>query len=256
MKRTCDSGRRRNPVHLQLGASTATERNVRYRLERLAEYGLPVGDWLDCGCGEGGYSERLADAGARRVTGLDIDGPRVRQASLLYADDARLDFVVGHAHHLPFREASFDGVLMNEVLEHVDDERDALREAKRVLRPGGYIAVFSPNRFFPFEGHGVRFTSSFRLRFPVPFVPWLPTRLTIRIVEARNYWPWQLRHLIEAAGFTVVASTGVLPVFERYRWLPHVLLAKYAQNLERLHGIRLLRNFGVSTFVLARKSGG
>jgi hypothetical protein len=53
----------------------------------------------------------------------------------------------------------------------------------------------------------------------------------------------------------VVASTGVLPVFERYRWLPHVFLAKYAQNLERLHGIRLLRNFGVSTFVLARKSG-
>jgi SAM-dependent methyltransferase len=145
---------------------------------------------------------------------------------------------------------------MNEVLEHVDDEALTLREVRRVLRPGGHLALFSPNRFFPFEGHGVRFTQKIGLPFPVPFVPWLPTRLTSRFVEARNYWPWELRRIVEEQGLTVLEVNTAFPVFELYRWLPRHIIEVYRRNLPKFERIPLLRHFGVSTFVLATKVTG
>ena len=50
-------------------------------------------------------------------------------------------FVVGNAHRLPFADASFDVVYAHQVLQHLGDPVDALREARRVLRSGGLVAV-------------------------------------------------------------------------------------------------------------------
>src|SRR4051812_45501937 len=59
-------------------------------------------------------------------------------------------------HQLRFEDQSFDGVLLNEVLEHIADEAASSSEIRRVLRPYGFLAAISPNRWFPFEGHGMR----------------------------------------------------------------------------------------------------
>lgn len=81
----------------------------------------------------------------------------------------------------------FDGTLMNEVLEHVADEKQALSEVFRVLKPGGVFVLISPNRWFPIDGHFIKIGSwTFG---PAPLIPWLPKRLTRSITVARNYWP-------------------------------------------------------------------
>ena len=247
---------RRRPRSLHRGGSTAFPANVRYRIAKLSDRGLLRGDWLDCGCAKGGYTAAIAAGGARRVVGIDVEQSRIAHARRSYRDLARVQFISARSEELPFEAGSFDGVFMNEVLEHVDDEALTLREVRRVLRPGGHLALFSPNRFFPFEGHGVRFTQKIGLPFPVPLVPWLPTRLTSRFVEARNYWPWELRRIVEEQGLTVLEVNTAFPVFERYRPLPRHIIEVYRRNLLKFERIPLLRHFGVSTFVLATKVTG
>ena len=112
----------------------------------------------------------------------------------------------------------------------------------------------SPNRFFPFEGHGVRFSRNLSLPFAVPLIPWLPNHLTRPFVEARNYWPWELRRLVEEHGFRVVEVSTVLPVFEVYRVLPNNVAGFYRRHLSRLEQAPVIRHFGVSTLVVGEKT--
>ena len=156
------------------GGHTAYGPMVGYRLGKLEERGILHGDWLDCGCAQGYYAAALAERGASTVVGVDAI-----ERLVAYADEQphppTVTFQVASAEHLPFADDSFDGVLMNEVLEHVADEEATLRELARVLRPGGHLALFSPNRWFPFEGHGARlFRQRVVINQPVPLMSWLP----------------------------------------------------------------------------------
>lgn len=193
--------------------------------------------------------------GATRAVGIDVEEDRVGAARSLFLGREELEFVCARSEELPFPDESFDGVFMNEVLEHVEDEDDTVSEAWRVLRGTGSLAVMSPNRFFPFEGHGLRLGDRLGLNFPVPLVPWLPKSVTDRFVEARNYWPWELCALVERHGFAIVHSSSVFPVFETYPWLPSRLVDIYRRNIERLEVLPLIRHFGVSTLIVARKNG-
>src|SRR5207244_7548860 len=116
---------------------------------------------------------------------------------------AIVSFCRGSAEALPFGDAAFDGVFLNEVLEHVADEYRALLEIRRVLRSGGHLAVMSPNRWFPFEGHGMR-VHGIAAPVPVPFLPWLPSKLAMQFMYARNYWPCELRDLVRGTAFQIV----------------------------------------------------
>lgn len=245
---------RPKPKELLLGDSTADPKVVEYRLGKVASLAGISGRWLDCGCAEGFYAAALRRRGASEVVGCDVVGERIEAAREKWASVDGLSFIVAAAEAVPFHDSNFDGILLNEVLEHVQDEQRSLAEMHRVLKPGGYIAVFSPNRFFPFEGHGAVF-GRIRLRFPVPLLPWLPRRLAYRFMTARNYWPWELASLVSTAGFKVEGIDFALPLFWRYRWMPHWVVDRYLKALPRLEDSPMLRRFGVSTVVLARKVG-
>jgi SAM-dependent methyltransferase len=121
----------------------------RRRVLRLVEYleledGLAV---LDSGCGMGFYLIALQELRELRLVGLDPDGARLRFAE---TRGARADLVQGDAAALPFPDDSFDRVLMSEVLEHLPDDAAGLREAMRVLRPGGILAISVPHARYPF----------------------------------------------------------------------------------------------------------
>ena len=237
---------------LRPGESTAVASNVEYRLGKLHRRGIVKGSWLDCGCADGGYCIGLAQLGAAHVTGLEVLDERVAAARKRSEGIPGLEYVVGESEHLPFPDEAFDGVLLNEVLEHVADERLTLSEIHRVLRPGGHLALFSPNRWFPFEGHWL-LIRGWDLGFPVPWIPWLPAGMTAPYRLARNYWPGELRRLVEDAGFSIEEEMSVFPVLEVYPWLPEALIPLFRRAVPYLERTPFLRRFGVSTFVLARR---
>jgi SAM-dependent methyltransferase len=226
--------------------------NLSYRIGKLRERNLLDGTWLDCGCADGGYTAAMANWGADRVVGIELEEQRVFKAQAKKPGSSPLSYVCGASETLPFSDASFDGVLLNEVLEHVADETATLRDILRILRPGGHLVVMSPNRLFPFEGHGMKL-GRIKLPFPVPLAPWLPSRWTMSLMSARNYWPGELREIIRTSGFEIVLTSSVLPVFEKYRWLPEAVVRSYRHAMPTLERLPVIRHFGVSTFVIARR---
>jgi ubiquinone/menaquinone biosynthesis C-methylase UbiE len=103
-------------------------------------------DVLDVGCGQGMDVCEFALAGARAV-GIDLT-PRHVELARQHAEEAGIKarIVCGDAEALPFDDESFDRVTSNGVLHHTPDIEAALREIKRVLRPGGTMTVILYNR--------------------------------------------------------------------------------------------------------------
>jgi SAM-dependent methyltransferase len=231
------------------GGTTATPLNVSYRVGRIKPY--LSGRWLDYGCADGGYAEALLSHGVSEVVGVDVHESRIKEAASRGLPNA--GFHVYNGSYLDFPDDSFDGAFVNEVLEHVADEQVSLREILRVLRPGGYLILISPNRWFPFEGHGATIGGR-ELEFPTPLIPWLPERLTRSWLRARNYWPRQLVGQARKAGFRIQEVGFIWPVFSQYRWMPKRAIALYQRYIERLDGVRGLRRFGVSTMVIGTKA--
>jgi SAM-dependent methyltransferase len=101
---------------------------------------LHLGDVLDAGSGDGTIAALLASR-SRRVTCLDIS-PKVLQAcrKRLQGMD-NVEFVLGDVQALRFADASFDQVLLLNLLTYAADPARALAEAARVLRPGGDLVV-------------------------------------------------------------------------------------------------------------------
>jgi methionine biosynthesis protein MetW len=153
------------------------------RLEMIRRY-LPLegARVLDMGCGLGRYVSRLHDHTCTAY-GIDIDVSRVVEG----AKCGVWGLCVGVGESLPFKDESFDGIVLNEVIEHVTNDRQTLAESLRVTRPGGRIIIFAPNRFYPFETHGVYFGKRYVFG-NIPLVGYLPDGLRNRLVpHARAY---------------------------------------------------------------------
>lgn len=125
------------------------------------------GDILEDGCGVGMYIEHLAPFGGK-VTGLEYDFERTAEAG---QRSSRI--MNGAGENLPFPDNSFDLILSHEVLEHVQSDVDAVREMVRVLKPGGRATIFVPNRWYPFETHGIYWRGKYHFgnKFFVNYLP-------------------------------------------------------------------------------------
>ena len=110
----------------------------------LSEIALPrEAIALDVGCGTGAVTRVLAEMPAiQEVVGIDPSPIFVEKARELAKDLARLSFQTGDGRTLPFADASFDVVVFHTTLCHVPDVEQALREARRVLPAGGWLAAF------------------------------------------------------------------------------------------------------------------
>jgi SAM-dependent methyltransferase len=117
-----------------------TETDVLIRLLRLRP-GCRV---LEVGCGGGGLLSRLEKDGYE-ATGIDLLDEAVEAARKLVAS---CEVLCADASDLPFGEGSFDRVASQHLLEHIADLPGALAEWRRVLAPGGLMAVCTPNRLY------------------------------------------------------------------------------------------------------------
>lgn len=95
------------------------------------------GRWIDLGCGQG---ELLARADVPKG-GLGLD----RDRTALKAGTGARFVVADLAQPLPFADDSFDGVSLVEVIEHLPDAEALVREIGRILRPGGWLVLTTPN---------------------------------------------------------------------------------------------------------------
>jgi SAM-dependent methyltransferase len=95
---------------------------------------------LDIGVSSGTNLRMLVDAGYRRVTGLDSSDEAIRWCRLKGLPPVDK----GDVCALPYADDTFDLVLATDVIEHVDDHYAAVREIRRVLKPGGYALITVP----------------------------------------------------------------------------------------------------------------
>ncbi len=94
------------------------------------------------GCGAGRFLRTIG----RRRPGWELHGCDLSAVSLRAGRTfpERVEYILADAHHLPYRDGSFDFVLMVDVLEHLPWPGQALAEAFRVLRPGGRFHLLVP----------------------------------------------------------------------------------------------------------------
>ena len=151
---------------------------------------LPTRSILDLGCGKGRFASRLTKAGAN-VVGLDLSPAMLAEAN-------GLDRVRGSARRLPFADRSFEAVVAVEVFQHLPAIDDVLAEVRRVLRPGGVIALIDKN---------MGSLSAARPWLPNLVVKWHDTRRGRWMypgdgpVKERWFWPPAFARRITRAGF-------------------------------------------------------
>ena len=201
---------------------------------------------LENGCGIGTYVERLAPR-AGTVIGLEYDFARARVA---HSETACI--LNAASESLPFPADCFDLILSHEVLEHVQDDRAALAEMARVLKKGGRLALFVPNRGYPFETHGIYWRGRYRFG-NIPLINYLPRRWRDNLApHVRVYARADLERMFADLPVRFVERRVIFGAYDNIiaRW-PSLgrLLRALLQALERTP----LRVFGLSHFWVVEK---
>jgi SAM-dependent methyltransferase len=201
---------------------------------------------LENGCGIGMYIQHLS-AHQGQVIGLEYDLERAQHARQV---SASITNAAGEA--LPFETDSFDLILSHEVLEHVQNDRQAAYEMIRVLRPGGRAVIFVPNRGYPFETHGIYWRGRYRFG-NIPLVNYLPRSLRNRLApHVRVYSARDLMRLFEGLPVRFIQRTIIYGAYDNIiARFPNAgsLLRSLLQWLERTP----LNIFGLSHFWVVEK---
>jgi SAM-dependent methyltransferase len=161
----------------------------------LARHAPPGARILDVGCGTGATTARLG--GSSRVWGIDTE-----PAALRHARARGLPVARASALRLPVRDAGFDVVVTLDVLEHLDDDRGALAEMQRALRPGGILLA------------------------TVPAYPFLWSSHDEALGHRRRYRRGELRERVSAAGFEIALCSYTMSSI-----LPIALVVRLAERL-------------------------
>jgi SAM-dependent methyltransferase len=133
------------------------------------------------GCGLGSYMQRLQTT-ENYTVGLDVEFERTLEA---HQKNDRI--LCGVGEYLPFPAQSFDLILSNEVIEHVQSDKMAVSEMVRTLKPGGRIVLFCPNRGYGFETHGIFWRGKYHFG-NIPLVNYLPRSLRDRLAPHVNVY--------------------------------------------------------------------
>lgn len=121
------------------------------RVQTIFEWLPPRDDMriLDCACGRGFYLNMYRYVSGCRLVGLELDAEIIGKARRNVGHLPGITLVRGNIYKLPFPDDYFDGVILSEILEHVDDDVAGLREVRRILKPGGVAAITVPNADYP-----------------------------------------------------------------------------------------------------------
>ena len=125
----------------RVGGVDVADRAIHKALVELT-VAAPIGDLLDVGCGRGSILKLLASR-ARRAVGVDIDenARRLARAELMLAGLPNCSLRQGNMYRLPFDDAEFNTIILDDVLADAADPVRALVESRRLLKPGGRLFI-------------------------------------------------------------------------------------------------------------------
>lgn len=208
-----------------------------------------LGRVLVDGCGVGMYV-RAVSPYAESVWGMDVEGEHLEIARH-NSPDANLQQAVCEA--LPYPDEFFDCILSHEVLEHVEDDRAAVAEMARVLRPGGRAVIFVPNRLYPFETHGHYWRGRYVFG-NTPLINYLPDALRNRLApHVRAYTGQGLLDLFLGLPLRVVHFTQIFPGYDNLS-ARRPALGKWIRRITYALEASPLRRFGISHLAVVEKA--
>ncbi len=230
-------------VSVQLGMPASYgSYGVEKRLEKIDEtLDLKGKRVLDLGCGNGSYTAELARRAAS-VCGVDL------QRQHLKAFRQPIHRVQAAGESLPFASESFDVVTMIEVLEHTRCDEEVLKECFRVLKPGGVVVLFVPNKLYLFESHPCHI-GHFSIGPNIPLISWFPDALRKRLCDARIYTRRKLLSLAKSAGFRTHKVGCIFPPLDSFRLPFKEFYRRITRKLEKTFLARL----GVSIYAVLQK---
>jgi 2-polyprenyl-3-methyl-5-hydroxy-6-metoxy-1,4-benzoquinol methylase len=205
----------------QGGFQIAYEHLHRYAFAEQLAQGKIV---LDVACGSG-YGARVLARQASRVLAFDIE-PAV--VSRLSADEAveNLELLAARAEQVPLRSGVVDLVTAFEVIEHVQHPEELVREAARVVRPGGIVLISTPNKAVYTDARDYRNAYHVKEFYREEFLELLRSNFSeVRLLTQQLRAGSVIATGGEAAGSGVVLTTGPLPDVGRTVTEPMYFLA-------------------------------
>jgi ubiquinone/menaquinone biosynthesis C-methylase UbiE len=166
---------------------------------------------LDIGCGDAGVLIAFAEQGSR-CAGIELDEKSLARAAVRAREHGvEIDLRSGIAEALPWPDASFDLVILDNVLEHVTDRPKTLDEIHRILAPGGLLYMVTPKPFSAYSlWNDPHYDLAGLVLMPRQMQIWYFEKLRgggegtydVGVIPTR----WRLKKLLKAAGFTPVVS--------------------------------------------------
>ena len=180
------------------------------RLDMIVKFAgeRTTGRVLENGCGVGMYVEKMTELGAD-VIGLEYDFDRARDAKV------NSDNIINAAgESLPVPTSTFDLILSHEVIEHVQDDRAAIAEMIRVLKVGGRVVIFCPNRGYPVETHGIFWKGKYYFGNKL-FVNYLPRKWRDKFApHVRVYTSRAMQKLFEGLPVKFIERTIIFGAYD------------------------------------------
>ena len=156
---------------------------------------------LGCGTGVEVRALRRGVGPDMALVGIDHSDALVQRARRLTADEGlsdNVEYLTGDAHDLPCSDADFDVVILHTLLSHVDDPGQVLSEVRRVLRPGGTVAVFDGDY------------ASLTFAHPDPEIAVMVEEKVKQVMVANPRVMRDLARLLQEAGLDLVAAEGAV----------------------------------------------
>lgn len=218
------------------------------RLQMVAQWAkLEDARILEHGMGIGMYASQCRRRYSSHVEGFDIELERIMEAQ-----DEIPHALVAAAENLPYISNYFDTIISNEVIEHVLNDREAIKEMVRVLKPGGRMVIFLPNRWYPVETHGHYWKGEYHFG-NTPLINYLPNRWRDQLApHVRAYTKRGLLRLFDGLPAKVVHHRRIYGGYDN-------LIARFGNSAQTMRNMlykgegTILDTWGLSHFLVVEK---
>lgn len=186
---------------------------------------------LDVGCGRGFYLYAISlYSFPKKIYGIEINKEYIEKAKEV-CRDKRVSIQQGNVYKLPYKDKSIDCIIFSEVLEHLVNEKKALLELKRVLKPKGVIILTVPNYDFPFFWDPINWVLMHFFNTHINKNRWWLAGIWAG--HERLYKEEEIKKKVLDVGFRIIASEKVVHFCIPFT---HFILYGIGKNLvEKLH---------------------